>query len=184
MAQNPRYSGHTIGEWTYGSPRVLDWGEGSRLVIGRFCSIAEGVTFLLGGEHRTDWITTYPFSALFERAAGFRGHPMSRGDIVLGNDVWLGFKSLVRSGVRIGNGAVVGAASVVTRDVAPYSIVAGNPARHIRFRFAEADIATLEGLAWWDWPIDKIEAAWPFLLSDDLQNLIDYWKREILKHKG
>ena len=165
LAQNRRFASYQIGEWTYGYPEVLSWGEGAQLSIGRFCSIAQGVTVLLGGEHRADFVTTYPFSALIAGAEPYGATSRAKGDVVIGHDVWIGEGALVRSGVVIGNGAVIAARSVVARDVAPYSIVGGNPARHIRFRFSPEVIDALQRIAWWDWPPSRIEEAWPLLLS-------------------
>lgn len=172
MAENPRYAAYEIGEWTYGSPNVGSWGEGASLRIGRFCSIASDVTIMLGGEHRMDWVTTYPFSALFEEASQYIGHPRTKGDVTIGHDVWIGYDALILSGVRVGNGAVVGARSVVTSDVAPYTVVAGNPARVVRSRFPASVVEALERIAWWDWPISKIAEAWPLLLSPDVGEFI------------
>lgn len=148
-----------VGKHSYGFPNVYTWDEKTRLEIGKFCSIAEGVTFILGGEHRMDWITTYPFSAVgkaWKGAESITGHPASKGDIVVGNDVWIGHGALILSGVRIGDGAVIGAGSVVNKNVDDYAIVAGNPARFIRFRFDEDIRFGLKQLAWWDWPDKKI----------------------------
>jgi acetyltransferase-like isoleucine patch superfamily enzyme len=171
-AENPRFASYKIGRGTYGGPRVLSWRDGTALEIGSFCSISDTVTIMLGGEHRTDWVTTYPFSGLFPEAGGFKGHPHTKGNVLIGNDVWIGYEALILSGVKIGNGAVVAARSIVTRDVKPYSIVAGNPARHVRFRFDERAVKALEEIAWWDWPMDKIKAAWPLLLADDVEAFI------------
>jgi acetyltransferase-like isoleucine patch superfamily enzyme len=176
MNKNKRYAKYQIGEWTYGTPTVFSWREGTTLKIGRFCAIADGVIILLGGEHRIDWVTTYPFSKLFPKAKGFTGHPRSRGDVIIGNDVWIGTDALILSGVEIGNGAVIAARSVVTEDVAPYSIVAGNPAKHIKFRFNESRRDDLQKIAWWDWPLSKIEEAWPLLLSSDIKAFIAKYK--------
>lgn len=178
MAHNPRYAAYAIGEWTYGEPNVLAWGEGATLKIGRFCSIAPRVTLVLVADHRSDWVTTFPFSELWRGAEAFQGHPATKGDIVIGNDVWIGYGAFILSGVTIGDGAVIGAASVVTGDVAPYSIVAGNPARHVRYRFPEATIAALERIAWWDWSESEIRQALPLLLSHDIDRFIaTYGKR-------
>lgn len=171
-AENPRFAAHKIGRATYGSPRVLSWRDSTALEIGSFCSISDTVTIMLGGEHRIDWVTTYPFPDFFPEAGGFKGHPHTKGNVVIGNDVWIGYEALILSGVRIGNGAVVAARSVVTRNVAPYSIVAGNPARHVKFRFDEAAVKALEEIAWWDWPLEKIKEAWPLLLAADVQAFI------------
>ena len=176
MNKNKRYAKYHIGDWTYGTPQVFSWREGTTLKIERFCSIADGVIILLGGEHRIDWVTTYPFSKLFPKARGFTGHPRSRGDVIIGNDVWIGTDALILSGVEIGNGAVIAARSVVTEDVAPYSIMAGNPAKHIKFRFSESIIDDLQKIAWWDWPLSKIEEAWPLLLSSDIEAFIARYK--------
>ena len=105
------------------------------------------------------WATTYAFSRLFPEASGFKGHPHTKGDVVIGHDVWIGYEALILGKGRIGNGAVVAARSVVTRNVAPYSIVAGNPARHVKFRFDEAAVKALEEIAWWNWPMEKIKEA-------------------------
>jgi acetyltransferase-like isoleucine patch superfamily enzyme len=176
MAENPKFAGHTIGRGTYGSPQVLSWRDGTALEIGSFCSISDSVTIMLGGEHRTDWVTTYPFSQLFPEAGAFKGHPHTKGDVVIGNDVWVGYGALILSGVRIGDGAVVAARSVVRGNVEPYSVVAGNPSRHVKFRFDEAAVNALEEIAWWDWPMDKIKEAWPLLLADDVQAFINAYR--------
>ncbi len=144
------------------------WNDETKLKIGKFCSLGEDVVFILGGEHRADWITTYPFNALFSEGAHITGHPSSKGDIVVGNDVWIGYQSCILSGVTIGNGAIIGAKSVVTKDVPPYAIVAGNPAKFIRYRFPQEIIDKLENLAWWDWDISVIKRAIPLLLSDKI----------------
>jgi virginiamycin A acetyltransferase len=170
--EKPEYEAYEIGEWTYGSPKVLDFGDGGTLKIGRFCSIAEGVTIFLGGEHRWDWVTTYPFNVICPGAHTFQGHPRSKGPVVVGNDVWIGRGATILSGVTIGDGAVVAASSVVAKGVPPYSILAGNPARHIRYRFSEAQIAALLRIRWWDWPIEKIREAWPLLLRDNVDAFI------------
>jgi acetyltransferase-like isoleucine patch superfamily enzyme len=149
----------TVGEHTYGEPKVYAWNDDTKLIIGKYCSIAEGVVFLLGGEHRMDWITTYPFSAFSQEwssAASIVGHPASKGDIRVGNDVWIGHGALILSGVKIGDGAVVGAGSVVTKDVENYAVVAGNPARFVKYRF---DLQTREhlcNLSWWNWSHEKV----------------------------
>lgn len=163
-----------MGRHSYGQPEVLKFGEPTALVIGSFCSIAKNVRIFLGGNHRTDWLTTYPFPARWPSARTFSGHPHSRGDVVIGHDVWIAYGATIMSGVTIGNGAVVGAFAVVTRDIPPYVIVAGNPARPVRSRFSETDIATLEAIAWWNWPDDKIERAMPILLAQDVAALASF----------
>ena len=150
----------TFGAFSYGVPRILIWDHNTRLYIGKFCSIAEEVTFILGGEHRSDWITTFPFCAFPEEWDSYelKGHPKSKGDIIVGNDVWIGYGATILSGVKIGHGAIVGAKSLVSKDVPNYAIVAGNPARVIGFRFNDSQIDELLKLAWWNWEIEDVKA--------------------------
>lgn len=169
-----RYPQYAIGRHSYGDLRVRSWGEGTQLIIGAFCSIAAGVKIFLGGEHRVDWTTTFPFPELWRNSAGFiPGHPLTKGDVMIGNDVWIGTEALIMSGVRIGDGAVIGARSVITKDVPPYAIVAGNPARLIRYRFDQATIDKLVRLAWWDWKDERISELLPIMLSQDILGFIN-----------
>lgn len=164
-------TGSEIGAHTYGQPTVRWWGENARLKIGRYCSIADGVTILLGGNHRSDWISTYPFSALDEwpEAHHIEGHPATNGDVVIGNDVWLGLGCTILSGVTIGDGAVIGAQALVTRNVPPYTIVGGNPAKVIRQRFEPDVIAMLTSSKWWDLPEDTVRGLIPLLMSGNVE---------------
>jgi len=171
------YSSYEIGEWTYGRPTIIEFGEGATLHIGRFCSIAAGVKIFLGGEHRVDWVTTYPFNVMLRQEKQFPGHPHTKGNVFIGNDVWIGNDVLILSGVTIGDGAVVGAGSVVTKNVPAYSIVAGNPARLIRSRFPEDVVRDLENIAWWTWDMSDIKSALPWLLSDDIHAFIARYKK-------
>lgn len=174
MKDNPNLSSYDVGDWSYCGDNfnVLSWGEGTTLRIGNFCSVSDNVTILLGGEHRTDWITTYPFNVLFTEASHIKGHPNSKGDVIIKNDVWIGGNSTILSGVNIGNGAVIGTGSVVTKDVPSYGIVAGNPAVLIRYRFPQDVINELEKISWWNWKIDKIINKIPLLLSKDVEKFI------------
>ena len=144
-----------VGEYTYGIPQVISH-PGKKAKIGKFCSIASGVTILLGASHTTSNVSTYPFSAFLDAwpmarvlddaclAAVSKGDvPGSRGDVIVGNDVWIGTNATILSGVTIGDGAVIAASSVVTRSVEPYAIVAGNPATMIRKRFDDQTIDKL-----------------------------------------
>lgn len=128
--------------------------SGDKLVIGKYCMIASGVQFLMNGaNHLLTGISSYPFAVFgqgWEGAMEGRSNP-HKGDTIVGNDVWIGYQAVIMPGVSIGDGAIVGACSVVTRDVAPYTVVAGNPAREVRQRFAPDDIATLLRIRWWDW---------------------------------
>ena len=127
----------------------------------------------LGGEHRTDWVTTYPFSEIDPRFAHIKGHPRTKGDINIGNDVWIGRDAFILSGVTIGDGAVVAARAVVTRNVPAYGVVAGNPATLLRYRFDPEVIERLLRTAWWTWPAERVEAAIPSLLSTDVSAFLD-----------
>uniref|UniRef100_A0AAU2V098 CatB-related O-acetyltransferase n=1 Tax=Streptomyces sp. NBC_00003 TaxID=2903608 RepID=A0AAU2V098_9ACTN len=132
-----------------------------RLVIGKYCAIAAGTKFLMAGsEHPTMGASTFPFTMFggrwAEQTLDIVTAMPSRGDTVVGNDVWFGHQVTVMPGVRIGDGAIVAAGAVVTTDVAPYTIVGGNPARPIRQRFADVDIQRLLRAAWWDWPADLV----------------------------
>ena len=146
---------------------------GDRLVIGRFTSIAAETRFIMnGGNHATTWFTTYPFPVFGEgwEAAQPEAWPY-KGDTVVGNDVWIGFGSTIMPGIRIGHGAVVASASVVTRDVEPFEIVGGNPASRIRHRFDESTRAALLRIAWWNWNAEKITRNVRAICSSDLDAL-------------
>ena len=164
-----RYPQYEVGHGSYGDLSVIEFGEGAVVRIGAYCSFARGCQVFLGGEHRTDWVTTYPFSALDRRFASISGHPRTRGDVTIGNDVWMGREAMVMSGVTIGDGAVIGARAVVTRDVPPYGIVAGNPATLVRHRFAPEVVERLLAIAWWRWPAERVERAVPLLLNTDIE---------------
>lgn len=168
---------YAYGRGSYGLPQVHDWEEGSTLRIGAFCSIASNVQIFLGGHHHVEWVSTYPFPALLPGLEHIRDYGFSRGDVVIGNDVWLCSDCLILSGVTIGHGAVVAAGAVVTEDVAPYSVVAGNPARHLKWRFEEPMRHALLDMAWWDWPLAEIEQIAPLLCSPRLDELIAYAER-------
>jgi len=162
-----------IGKYTYGRPQVFSFGVTNKLIIGKFCSISAGVTIFLGGNHRTDWMSAYPFMDFLDEwpeAEGITGHPSSKGDVIIGNDVWIGYGATILSGVRIGDGAVIGARAVVTSDVEPYCVVAGNPARLINKRFDEEIIRKLLEMKWWDWPNEKIRKNVNTLCSSNLSD--------------
>ena len=162
---------YDVGKGTYGEPKVENWGEETTLKVGNYCSISGGVKILLGGNHRADWVTTYPFSVFRESAKHIKGHPVSRGDVVIGHDVWIGLDAIILSGVSIGNGSIVGASAVVSRDVPAYSVVAGNPAKVIKKRFSDENIIVLQSLKWWHWSDTKLDAAMPYLLDENISGL-------------
>lgn len=167
-----KYPQYDIGRCTYGNPAIRTWNEGASLKIGAFCSIAEGVKILLGGEHRSDWVTTYPFNVLWESGRHITGHPKTKGDVIIGNDVCIGTDAVILSGVVIGDGAVVGARSVVSKDVEPYAIYAGNPALLVRKRFDEKTIQQLLALEWWNFKDEEIEKMLPLMLHTDVRTFI------------
>ena len=157
-----------VGRFTYGYEHadVYQWGEGANLEIGSFCSIAGGLQVFLGGNHRVDWASTFPFGQVFRKSLGefdISNNSQSNGDVVVGHDVWIGSKVTIMSGVRIGDGAVIAANATVTRDVAPYEMVGGNPAKHLKFRFEESVRSRLQALRWWDQPIEVIRKLAPLL---------------------
>ncbi|ASY62348.1 Chloramphenicol acetyltransferase [Sinorhizobium sojae CCBAU 05684] len=151
---------------------------GDRLVIGRFCALATGVQFVMNGaNHALDGFSTFPFGIFpgawregFDAAAYATGH---RGDTIVGNDVWIGMEATILPGVRIGDGAIIAAKSVVAKDVPPYAVVAGNPARVVRMRFPAGVVERLLAIAWWRWPIDKVTRNIAAITGADLEALED-----------
>lgn len=146
-----------------------------KLVIGRFCALGTGVRFIMNGaNHRMDGPSTFPFPTMGGSWAGhfglLTGLP-DRGDTVVGNDVWFGHSATVLPGVRIGHGAIAGSGSAVTRDVPDYGIAGGNPARLIRTRYRDEDIARLLAVAWWDWPPEHITEHIPTIMSGSITEL-------------
>lgn len=172
-----RYPGYQIGLGSYGLPIVHDWSEGTTLTIGAFTSIADDVHIFLGGHHRIDWVSSYPFPAFLKEAKDVRGFGGTRGDVHIGNDVWLASGCTVLSGVSVGDGAVVAARAVVTRDVAPYAIVAGNPARVIGWRFESSVRNALLASRWWSWPEEEVRRISPLLASRRIDEFLAYVQR-------
>lgn len=177
-----------VGDFTYADhPRIWTWDDTTKLRIGKFCSIGANVQFLLGGEHHTEWATTYPFNVLLptmcmneEKVA------KSKGDIYIGNDVWIGNNVTVLSGSYIPSGAVIGSNSLVTSSshLKPYKVHGGVPAQEIKNRF-DCDPNTLYEIVmlhWWNWPLEKIADALPLLCSSEYTKLIEFnksWKSSI-----
>lgn len=148
-----------------------------RLVIGRFCSIACGAKFLFNcANHSLKSLSSYTFPLFYEEwgleKADVATAWDNRGDIIIGNDVWIGFEAVIMAGVHIGDGAIIGARAVVTKDVPPYTIVGGVPAREIRKRFDAATVGRLQALKWWDWPEERIRQNLPYLQNGELDKLL------------
>lgn len=174
MSQLRRYAKYDVGRGSYGAPKIHDWG-GTELKIGAYCSIAGKVQIFLSGNHRTDWVTTFPLNRRFpnwKNAKSIQNETISKGTVKIGNDVWLGYSSIILSGITIGDGAVIAAGSVVTKDVPPYAIVGGNPAKLLKYRFDENTISKLLKIQWWSWEAKKVEEYMPILQSDDIEKFI------------
>lgn len=162
----------TVGDYTYGTP-VVRWLIGQeKITIGKFCSISPGVEILVSGNHPIDTVSTYPFMSLKDIWPGALGEcPTARGDIHIGHDVWIGKDATILSGVTIGHGAVIGTQAVVAKDIPPYAIAVGNPARVIRYRFDEETIRMLLEVKWWDWPEEKIRRNMHIITGTDIWKL-------------
>ena len=148
----------TMGEYSYGSIKQI--GKRGDIHVGKFCSIAGNVSAVTVG-HDPRQISTYPFNAkefhsVWPRARDIGGHPTCRGDINIGNDVWIGQNVVFLSGVTVGNGAVIGANSLVLKNIRPYEVHGGNPAKYLYTRFGPNEVKALLRIAWWDWPTEKI----------------------------
>jgi virginiamycin A acetyltransferase len=144
-----------------------------KLTIGRFCALAAETKFIMSGDHKLDGFSTYPFPIFqqgWERAYDISDLPV-KGDIVVGNDVWFGYDSLIKNGVTIGSGSIIAARAVVVKDVPAYSVIAGNPARVVKMRFDDKTIEKLLKLAWWDWEIEKITAHLSSITHANLEQL-------------
>jgi len=174
-----RYPNYTVGTASYGMPIVHDNNEGSTLKIGAYCSIASNMQILLGGQHRTDWVSNYPFPFFFQMDAQYREEYIkggSRGDVVAGSDVWLSANGIILSVLTIGHGAVIANGGVVSRDVEPYAVMADNPAKLIKWRFDEATRNDLLAAAWWGWPQEEISKVLDKLCTQDVSDLVEYTK--------
>jgi probable biosynthetic protein (TIGR04098 family) len=165
------HHGFEIGDFSIGVPTIRFFWDGTRLKVGKFCSIAEGATFVLGGGHRTDFVSGFPFMHMTEEV-GPGDRPHARGDIVVGSDVWIAAGATILSGVTVGDGAVIGAGSVVIDDVPPYAVVFGNPARMVSKRFPDDVVAALLELRWWDLPEAQVRALRPLLTSADVDGFM------------
>lgn len=156
-----------------------------KLIIGKFCSIACGAKFIFNGSNHTfNSFSNYPFpvfNELWETDYNILDAWDNRGDIVIGNDVWIGYEAIIRAGVKIGNGAIIGTRSIVTKDVQPYEIVAGTPAKVIRKRFDQETIELLEKLKWWDKDFEEIKRLIPLIKSGDKEALKKHYKNTMTR---
>lgn len=172
------YHGHSFDDCAH--YLLPDRSDVDKLYIGKFCSIGSGAIFMMGGNqgHKKDWVSTFPFYML-EDYAEFAQASVSynpAGDTVIGNDVWIGEEAMIMPGIVVGDGAVIGARAVVTRDVEPYAIVAGNPARIIRKRFNEHNIELLLAMQWWEWPSSVIKEKLHLICSNEPEALYQSWR--------
>jgi len=175
------YSGYYHGHGFEDCARyLLPDPDADKLIIGSFCSIGSGAAFIMAGNqgHRNAWISTFPFHFMSEVSAfasAANGY-LPAGDTIVGSDVWIGSEAIIMPGITIGHGAVIGTRALVTRDVEPYAIVGGNPAKPIRKRFTDDHIALLLKMAWWDWDEDMLAGAMPILTTGDVAALHAWWQ--------
>lgn len=169
-----------MGKYSYGTPIIIRTeGDKGNIHIGKFCSVSADVKILIGGEHNTNWITTFPIRIIFNLEGRMKdGHPKSKGEVFIGNDVWIGYSSTILSGVKIGDGAVIGARSLVASDVDPYTVVAGNPSKVIRKRFSDEQIQKLLEIKWWDWELSKILNNTHLLCQDNINMFINKFYKD------
>ena len=164
---------YEMGRGSYGgSLQVHTYGSSSVLKIGHYCSIAADVEILLGGEHKFEFVSSYPFNVFNTKYSDLET-TRSKGDVIIGSDVWIGRGAMILSGVNVGHGAVIAANAVIAKDVPPYAIVAGNPAKVLKYRFGESQVASLLELAWWDWPEEVICDRIPKLMNADVDDFLD-----------
>lgn len=180
------YHGHSFDECA----RFLmpDNEQVDQLVIGSFCSIGSGASFIMAGNqgHRHDWISTFPFHYMPEVAtfSGSLDGFAPAGDTVVGHDVWIGTEAMIMPGVKIGHGAVIGSRALISRDVEPYAIMGGNPAKLIRKRFEESAIQQLLEMNWWDWPEPILQQAMPILCSGNIAKLYQFYQDNLQRSKA
>jgi acetyltransferase-like isoleucine patch superfamily enzyme len=175
------------GRHSYGLEhlRIYHWGDATRLHIGSFCSIASDVRVLLGGNHRLDWSTTFPFGHVettrFPAGSvnGTSGHPESRGDVVIENDVWIGHGCLLLSGSRLADGSVLAAGTVLAGETEPFGVYAGNPARLIRKRFSDAVISELLDIRWWEFEDATVNEIVPLLQSQPTPEILQMIRKTV-----
>ena len=163
-----------MGNMSYYAPNVVKYkGDTGRVIIGNFASVAPDADFYVGGLHRVEWVSLYGLRAMLELPGAYEdGFTHGRGDIVVGSDTWVTNGCTVMSGVTIGDGAVVGTKAVVAKDVRPYAIVVGNPAKEIGRRFSDEQVEALLRIKWWDWPTELVKERVDALSSPDIDAFI------------
>jgi acetyltransferase-like isoleucine patch superfamily enzyme len=171
-----------VGDWSYGNPKIYRWDYISKIKIGKFCSLGPDVKLLIGGGHQIDWITTSPLSAdtfnnSFPNCSNIKNFAVSKGDLIIENDVWIGAFATIFNGITIGNGSVIGAGAVITKDVSPYSVVIGNPQKEIKKRFSKKKIKILEESKWWELNNNQLNEISPYLLSENFDGFISTLKK-------
>ncbi len=173
-----------LGGYDFRYINVYSVSDKYNVKIGKFCTIGAGLTIILSSAYRADWVSTFAFDG--QKTGSFQSRfkkyaeknlVSSKGDVTIGNDAWIGINTTIMSGVTIGNGAIIGANSVVTKNVEDYEVVAGNPAKHIKYRFKEAEITELKKIEWWNWPIDKILDNRELIESSDIKEFIKKHKK-------
>jgi acetyltransferase-like isoleucine patch superfamily enzyme len=171
----------SIGKYTYGFHNItILWSnKNACLKIGNFCSIATNIVIYLGGNHRTDLLTTYPFGHIHQNiftnydGYGLSNEETTKGDVIIGNDVWIGSNVTIMSGITIGDGSIIAANSHVTKNIEPYSIVGGNPARLIRYKFEKEQIEKLLKIKWWEWDDNIINDNLQIIFNPDINIFIN-----------
>lgn len=170
----------TVGAHTYGQAFLLrTWRhvggciENTKLTIGKFCSLADGIEVFLGGNHLMNCVTTFPIRSLGVPTPIVEGN---NGDIVIQDDVWVGSRAVIMSGVTIGYGACIGAHAVVAKNIPPYAVAVGNPARVVKMRFSDDVIKRLLEMRWWDWPLDQIKRAGALLKAPEIDKVFAFYE--------
>lgn len=164
------------GVGSYGSPRISCFDEVSKLSVGKYCSFADGVSLLLGSNHKLKCVTTYPYCKI-DKSKTLQD-TNEKGDIVIGNDVWIGYGVTIIGEVKIGDGVIIGAGAVVVNDIPPYAVAVGIPAKVVKYRFSENQIKELLKIKWWNWNMSDIERKGKDLYTKDIDSFIEKYKNK------
>jgi chloramphenicol O-acetyltransferase type B len=181
------YSGYYHGHSFDDCARYLmpDRTDVDKLIIGSFCSIGSGASFIMAGNqgHQSQWVSTFPFHFMpeFDIFQNAKSGYEAMGDTIIGNDVWIGSEAMIMPGVKIGHGAIIGSRALVTKNVEPYTIVGGNPAKPIRKRFSDEEIALLLEMNWWDWEDHLLKEAMVLMTQQNVTKLYEFWKKRARK---